>query len=487
MKKSFIAIVLIVVAIYAYLTFRFALNGYPGFIQDSTCFLPTAYFINHFHQLINPLYDAGLDPIQHRFLFYPPLFPCVVALINRLMPEFYNNMQVSQSFIDLMSLIVLLFAVYVYTIKRKVNASFTLYFLVILWLFALFSFYGVQEGRPEVLCKFFISCFLLNNVYQSKRFCNFNNGIIVTLNMITSPVSTFYLILITAGLLFYRNEFKLKPILQTALGFVIIAGIFAIFYPYHIIELIQALRQHSKNVIVNRYSTNSLKTFVSFYITYTYAPFLIFNFLIPIIYITRILVRKRMIIALGLLAVLSILVSYFSFRDMPMNYNMLVLSPVFFFVLFVIITQLFIGDKRSTLFKISSIGIVFILFVNSIGFIRRTLLFYGTQDENKITYNNFRTEFLKVAAQTNKGKKIGITFSLWPYCLDHYKNITLNQTDTSIQYLMVQQLYSGATEPPTLKDYKLIKNNFINKHPKLGKVPLGNTYPWFQTAVYERK
>ncbi|MEX8546713.1 MAG: hypothetical protein V5804_03850 [Mucilaginibacter sp.] len=487
MKKYLIAIVLIIVSIYACLTFTFAINGYPGFIQDSTCFLPTAYFINHFHQLINPLYDAGLDPINHRFLFYPPLFPCVVALINSLMPEFYNNMQVSLAIIDLMSLIILIVAVYIYTIKRKVNASFILCFLVILWLFALFSFYGVQEGRPEVLCKFFISCFLLNNVYQSKRFCNFNNGVLVTLNMITSPVSTFYLILITAGLLFYRNEFKLKPILQTALGFMVIAGVFTIFYPYHIIDLIQALRQHSKNVIVNRYSTNSLKTFINFYITYTYAPFLIFNFLIPVIYVARILVRKKMIIALGLLAVLSILVAYFSFRDMPMNYNMLVLSPVFFFVLFVMITKQFKGDKRSIQFKIVPLAIAFILLVNATGFIRRSLLFYNTQDEIKITYNNFRAEFLRVASQTNKGKKVGITFSLWPYCLDHYKNITLNQTDTSIQYLMVQQLYSGATEPPPLKDYKLIKNNFITKHPKLGKLPLGNTYPWFQTATYERK
>lgn len=487
MKKPLLTIILIIVSIYAYLTFAFAFNGYPGFIQDSTCFLPTAYFINHFHQLINPLYDAGLDPIHHRFLFYPPLFPYVVAFINNLMPEFYNNMQVSLALIDLLGLIVLLISVYIYASRRKINTSFTLCFFVVLWLFALFSFYGVQEGRPEVLCKFFISCFLLNNVYNSKRFCNFNNGVLVTLNLITSPVSTFYLILITLGLLFYRNEFKVKPILQTALGFVVIAGIFAMVYPYHILELIQALRQHSKNVIVNRYSTNSFQAFVSFYITYTYAPFLIFNFLIPVIYVARILIRKGMVIALGLLVILSVLVSYFSFRDMPMNYNMLVLSPVFFFVLFAIIIQLFLGDKRSISLKMATFALTFVLLVNSIGFIRKTLLFYSTQDSNKITYNNFRTEFLKVAAQTTQGKKVGITFSLWPYCLDHYQNITLNQTDTSIQYLMVQQLYSGAIEPPPLKGYQLIQNNFITKHPKLGKLPLGNIYPWFQTAIYERK
>ncbi|RYX84285.1 hypothetical protein EON73_03385, partial [bacterium] len=111
MKFTFKSLLLVIVFAYLLLTFLFAFNGYPGFIQDSTCFLPTAYFINHFHQLINPLYDAGLDPLQHRFLFYPPLFPYIVAAINQLMPEFYNNMMVSLTLIDNLSLLLLLTSV----------------------------------------------------------------------------------------------------------------------------------------------------------------------------------------------------------------------------------------------------------------------------------------------------------------------------------------------------------------------------------------
>lgn len=486
MKLVFKIILVVILIAYACIVFDFALNGYPGFIQDSTCFLPTAYFINHFHQLINPLYDAGLDPVQHRVLFYPPLFPYVIAWINSTIPNFFNNMYVSQTVIDLSSTIVLLISIRVYLLKQNVSSSTKLYLFSILWLVALFSFYGIQEGRPEVLCKFFLSCFILNNVYKSKSFCNLNNGVIVCLNLITSPVSTFYLMLITLCLMIYNNEFKIKPIIITLLGFGIVLGCFTIVYPYHVMELVKGLQQHSKNVISNRYSTNSLKTFISFYITYTYAPLLIINFLIAVFYTGYIVLKKDKIISFTLLIILSCLVSYFSFKDMPMNYNMLVLSPIFFFILFVLFFKIINTSKKNTYLNGISVTIVFVLFVNSVGFVRKTLLFYSTKDK-KVSYVDFRNEFIKTLRLTDKNKKVGITFSLWPYCLDQYQHITLNKTDTTIQYLMLQQSYTGSTEPLPEPNFKLIKNNFITDHPKLGKLPLGNIYPWYQTATYERK
>jgi len=485
MQKLIFFLIIIILG-YIFLTFLFAFNGYPGFIQDSTCFLPTAYFINHFHQLINPLYDAGLDPIQHRFLFYPPLFPYVIAFINNLMPEFYNNMAVSLTIIDNLSLLVLLLSIVNYTYKNSIKVSGNLYLFGMLWLIAIFSFYGIQEGRPEVLCKLFISCFLLNNIYQSKRWCNFNNGLLVGLNLITSPISTFYLMIITVGLLIYRHNFKLKPIVQTLFGFAIVLGIFSILYPYHLSELIHSLQKHSQNVIVNRVSTGGFKNFIQFYITYAYAPFLIVNFVLAVFYVGYISIKRNQLLVLGLLLLLTILVSYFSFKDMPMNYNMLVLSPLFFFVLFVIYIEIS-KRKLSTLFVKSVTSILVItLFVNSTGFIRKTLLYFGTQDQ-QVSGADFHQEFMKVYHLNPKNKKIAVSFSLWPYCLDQYKNITMNNLDTAVQYEISQQLYSGSTEPKPENGFKLIKNNFIIKHPKLWKIPLGNTYPWFQTAIYERK
>ncbi|MGI4805973.1 MAG: hypothetical protein ACRYFL_14500 [Janthinobacterium lividum] len=482
--KSVLALLLFV---YTFLTFLFAFNGYPGFIQDSTCFLPTAYFINHFHQLINPLYDAGLDPLQHRFLFYPPLFPYVIAFINRLMPEFYNNMAVSLTLIDDLSLIVLLMNVGIYIRKNSIRITANLYLFAIFWLVALFSFYGIQEGRPEVLCKFFIACFLLNNIYQNKKLVDFNNGLLVGLNLITSPISTFYLMIITVGLLIYRNNFKLKPIVQTLIGFAIVLSVFSVLYPYHLSELIHSLQKHSQNVIVNRVSTGGFKNFVQFYITYAYAPFLIINFALAILYVGYVSIKKNKLLVFGLLLLLTVLVSYFSFKDMPMNYNMLVLSPLFFFVLFVIYTKIHQKRVSNIFLKTVSSVLVLVLLVNSTGFIRKTLLYFSTQDQ-KVSGEAFRKDFIQVYKLTPKNKKIAISFSLWPYCLDHYKNITMTNLDTAVQYEISQQLYSGSNEPKPENGFKLIKNNFITKHPKLlGKLPLGNTYPWFQTAVYERK
>ena len=486
MKPVLKALLTILFFAYVYLTFLYAFNGYPGFIQDSTCFLPTAYFINHYHQLINPLYDAGIDPIHHRFLFYPPLFPYTIAYILRLMPEFYNNIQISLTVIDFLSITVLFISLYFYVKKNQVQFSVLLYCFSIIWLLALFSFYGIQEGRPEVLCKFFIACFLLNNVYQSKRFLHFNNGLIIGLNLITSPVSTFYLMLINLGLLTYQNNFRLKPIVQTLLGFGIVLGCFTIVYPYHIAELLKGLQKHSQNVIVNRYAVDYFGNFIRFYITYAYSPFCIFNLLVAIGYIAFLLIRRNKIISLGILFILTIVISYFSFKDMPMNYNMLVLAPLCFFIIFVVFIEILKRKVNSFFLRASSFILIVILFVNSTGFIRKTLLFFNTQD-NKVTYQDFRKEFIKVYDATPKDKKIAISFSLWPYCLDKYKSITLSNTQSYIQYEMDQQLYSGLSKPVPHAGFKLIHTDFISKKPKFEKIPLGNIYPWFQTAVYERK
>lgn len=485
MKITLITVLAVILSVYTFLTFLFAFNGYPGFIQDSTCFLPTAYFINHFHQLINPLYDAGLDPVQHRFLFYPPLFPYIIAYLLRLMPEFYNNISVCLTLIDFLSIVVLLISIYVYVKKKQIQHSVALYLFSIIWLFGLFSFYGIQEGRPEVLCKFFIACFLLNNIYQSKRFCNFNNGLFVALNLITSPISTFYLMIITLGLLVYQNNFKLKPIVQTLLGFGMILFCFSILYPYRIIELIQGLQKHSQNVIVNRYAVDYFGNFIRFYITYAYTPFCILNLWISIGYVGYVLVKRNQLICVGLLFILTCLISYFSFRDMPMNYNTLVLAPLCFFILFVIFTKILEKSSRSIFLKVSSFVLMLVLLVNSTGFIRKTLLFFGTQD-SRVSYIDFRKEFIKLYNKTDKDKKIAISFSLWPYCLDKYKNIILSNTGSTVQYEMAQQQYSGSSEPPEHPGFTLINNGFISKRPKLGKIPLGNTYPWFQTAVYQK-
>ncbi len=486
MKITLKTVLIAIFFVYVLLSFLYALNGYPGFMQDSTCFLPTTYFINNYHQLINPLYDAGIDPIQHRFLFYPPLFPYTVAFIIRLLPNLENNILVALTLIDFFSIVLLFVSVYTFYKKNKLKPTVFSWLFLVAWMLSLFSFYGVSEGRPEVLSKLFIACFLLNNVrYREKRFYNFFDGLIIGLNLITSPISTFYLIVIKLGLYTYYSNFKLKPILQAIAGFAVVMVVFTLFYPYHIGELIAGMSKHSQNAIFNRVDPDTIKKFVSVYIISPYVPLSIGFFCMTICYVYYLLLKKKKALTLALLIVLTGMISFFSFKDMFMNYNLLVLAPIYFFLLFIIFSK--INQKLFTFFNKTLFAILMmVLLINSVGFIRRTLLFFNSQD-NKVSYSDYRKDFINVYNKIDKNKKITITFSLWPYCLDKFKNITMSYTDTSVQYRMIQQLYSGQSEPQNQDGFKVIKNKFITKHPKVGNIPLGNTYPWFQTAIYKRK
>src|ERR1700743_1476840 len=91
MKFIPIKLALFIFLICAVITFLFAFHGYPLLGVDSVCFLPTSYFINHYHQLVNPLYDAGIDTLHHKFIFYPPLFPYVISLITHVMPGYFTD------------------------------------------------------------------------------------------------------------------------------------------------------------------------------------------------------------------------------------------------------------------------------------------------------------------------------------------------------------------------------------------------------------
>lgn len=488
MKKILGIILIAVLSGYIILSFIYAVDGYPGFVQDAVCFLPTTYFINHYHQLINPFYDAGLDPVKHRFLFYPPLFPYVIAYILRILPDHTNNIQIALTVIDSINILLLLFSIYIYAKKKKIQGSTYLYLFLIFWLLGLFSFYGISDGRPEILCRFFITLFIINNLLRNKKYYNLIDGLLIGLNLITSPISAFYLIIIKAGLLFYRKEFNVKSIVLSLAGFSFIILCFLLLYPYHISELIHTMQQHSKNVILNRSEENPIKNLFKYYILNPYNPLGIFTIFTSLGYVFYQLFKKRDVICIIVFLLFIGVMSYFCFRNMGLVYNMFVLTPITFFILFVIFTNS-IFKISNPFFKIMPVIIVLLLLINSVGYIRKTLLYFSTE-KNKFSYTDFRREFIKVLNVSDKSKKIVMTYSLWPYCLDKYENVVFRTTqsdpDSDTQYIIVQQLYSGQLQPASKKDFEVVDNKFIQDHPKLGKLPLGNVIPWFQIAVYKR-
>ncbi len=388
--------------------------------------------------------------------------------------------------IDVSSVIIMLTSVYIFIKKNVIKPSFLLYIFLIFWTLALFSYFGISEGRPETLSTFFIACFLLNNVSYPKSFSNLINGLLVGLNAINSPVSTFYLIIITTGLLFYRNDFKVKPILQTAIGFILVLTCFAFFYPYHLTELIQGMSKHSHNSIFGRVSADRIGYFYGIYILSIFHPLTAFTFLISIVYTFYLLVEQKKSVVIVLFIILVAMSFYFSFKIIENAYNMFVLSPLFLFMVMVFFVDIYNQKILTNYLNLSSIALIFLLFVNTLGFIRTTLVFFCTQDK-KVSFEDFRKDFKTLSNRVKKNKKIYVTFSLWPYCLDGYKQIARSPSDTSIQFMMVQQSNSGHMQPAEIDGYKLIKNGFISDHPKLGKFQISNTYPWYQTAIYERE
>ncbi|MGI4020464.1 MAG: hypothetical protein ACRYFA_03085 [Janthinobacterium lividum] len=475
--------------LYAILSFTYATNGYPCFFQDALCFLPTSYFINHHHQLINPLYDAGIDAITHKFLFYPPLFPYVVALICKLLPDNYTQIRTALTLIDISSIIVILRSAYVYIKKYNINYNFYLYLLLAVWTFALFSFHGVFDGRPEILANFFIACFILNNLYNEKRFFNYINGILIGLNAINSPISTFYLIIITIGVLFYSNSFKIKPIIQTVTGFTIVFGCFTLLYPYQLTDLLHGLLKHSTNVVVNRAKTGSdrLKWIRDIYFISQFHPIAALSFLISIFFTLNLLIKQKKVLSVLCFILLFASIYFFAFKNVLMAYNMFVLSSIYMFVLLIILINILNKQTHTNVLNKSFWVLIILLFVNSLGLFRTAVVFFSTQDK-KVPLANLGKEIDFLSKKLRKDKKIYVTFSLWEPSLNKVNSvISYTPMDNPVvQFIIFQQSNSGLNNAPEISGFKLIKNGFIPDHPMIGRFKIGNTYPWYQTAIYER-
>ncbi|RYY07908.1 MAG: hypothetical protein EOP43_01830 [Sphingobacteriaceae bacterium] len=486
-------IFIILLFCYAALAITFALHSYPLFRQDAICFLPTSYFINHNHQLINPLYDAGIDPTNHRFLFYPPLFPYVIALIVKLLPQSSGEVHLALTIINICGLIVTMLCAYIYIKRNTIKFNYLLYAFIGMWVVTLFSFNEIFEGRPEILCNFFIACFLFNNLYQAKAYSNFFNGFIIGLNAITSPISTIYLSIIIVGILFYHHSFKLKPILQIVIGFALVVSFFIVLYPYHLIDLYHGLIKHSTNVVVNRANAGGdrLNWLKGIYITTPFHTLIGVTFLISILYLLYLLIKQRKWISLICFFILIAAINYFAFKNVMMSYNMYVLAYFCMFLLLVFFIDI-INRKVFLKFTSTLVMVLFLLLlVNSVGLARTTLVFFNSRDK-EVPVNDLRKDIKLLSAKLEKDKKIYVTFSLWPACLDQTQSVVSNTIlgapvdNPSFQYIIMQQSNSGQSMPPVIPNYKLIKNNYIQEHPMFFNVKIGNTYPFYQTAIYER-
>ncbi|MXV16421.1 hypothetical protein [Hufsiella ginkgonis] len=472
------------------ITFVFAYNGYPLFSIDSSCFVPAGYFIRHTHALVNPFYDGGVSTTPGNFLFYPPLFPCVIALVSGMLPSHLNSLAATLTLLDTLTVAVLLLSLYRYIPKSRHRGTWITALFSAVWLTALFSFQGISPGRPEILCKLFISLFILNNLYPGSRKRNLFNGVLTGLTAITSPISTFYLLPMMWCVLLYREELTLRTVFETMAGAAFVFLLFAVFYPYKISELVTAMVAHSRNVIFHRYEESLLGGFKTNHL-FTLNPLSVVSFFAALVIALSALLRKKKYRVIFPLTLLVAVVCYFSFRSMPMSYNLYVLTPPVFFIIFVWYVNTGEGVRLTGRHGIAQWLLIVLLAVNATGFIRRVAVFAAARDRF-VTASYFRDEFESLQRKIRQGEKISITSGLWPYCLDRSDRVIIAYSgeqipsDTAVRFLMVQQSYSGRLEPEVYPGFHIIKDGFIRQNVRLAGLKISNTYPGYQIAIYER-
>jgi hypothetical protein len=470
------------------LAWVFALNGYPLFIDDSDCFLPTAHFINHYNLLIDTLYDPQIG-LNDKFLFYPPLFPYVIALLVKLVPGYLHMYQFALILIDSLTELILIYCIYLYTAKHRHKNSVSAYFFYAIWVVALFSFHEIVSGRPEILGKLFVALFILNNLRKTGR-QHFINGLLIGFSAINSPIATFYLIIITGCILFYTWSFNLRQVTTIIAGLMVVFIPFIILYPYTVTDLILTMQQHSKKVIFTRTDT-SLALFIRYHMAFI-IPLSIGPSVVALFYVLYKLNAAKKYYTFCLVLILMFVAAYFAFKSMPLYYNLYVLSPIVLFIVFILFVKTQQNEDKYS--RVLGIFLIILLAVNSVGFIRKTAVFIAIQN-NYITSANYKKTFTSVTKSLPVNKKVAVSPGLWPFSMDKIKQLTIIHSnyemeilaDTAVKIVIIQQSNSGLAVPKRFNHFKLINNQFIKNKVKLMGVTLGNTYPGYQVAIYERQ
>lgn len=488
MRRFLFTVIIAVAVICTIINFVSAANNYPLFIGDSYCFLPTSYFISHFDKLINPLYNAGLTANGDKFLFYPPLYPYVISFINNLLPDNSTNYFLSLNIINSLTIFILLASIY--KVCKGISGPRIMIFLFgIVFTTAIFTFTDISEGRPEILCMLYLSLFILNNFAYRNKFSDIINGILIAINIFTSPISGFYLIILNVMVLVYYQQLTIKNILQAVAGGLIILVLFFVLYPYHIADLINSMRTHSRNVVFNRKDPNDWAVFRNFHILT--GPLAIAPFVIVPIYFALKYIKQKKYVLLSALVILIMVVAYFGFKSLSMRYNLYVLSPLILFMMTVIFKESL--SQKGFYNKALQFLILLILGINSTSFIKGAVVFLSSQ-HRFVKAQSFQQDMKALVVKTNPSKKIAITIGLWPYCLEYAKQVKVIRStddavqDTTVKYIVFQQIYSGEPSPRQLPGFKIIKDSFVRQNVKLWGISLGHTQqPGYQTAIYERE
>jgi hypothetical protein len=423
----------------------FAISGYPLLGGDSYAFLPTAIHISRGEGLVNELY---MPTGQKEMLYYPPLFPYFQSLL--LFGNKINSIFISLSITSIATLGVSILIIR--KLIQHIDASFSKFVLIFILLAGISTGLDISPGRPEILVNLLITLAISVYVFKPK-WAPVYYGVLLTLIGLCSVVTGIYATLILTLLYIYNKE-NLKNYLMTIFSAIILFILFLSTYPYSFLDLISTLYSESQKVVFFRNDVFVATDFINYHITNPTYSFYFLLFLISVIIIFVQVLKSALQITM--LACILALIYYFGFRNLAHNYNV---YNLYLLYVFIILVQF----KSYPRFKYI---LFFIFLLMSVGFTRRTFLYFYFYEEQATINSAFSK--LKNYTITNFNKNT----SLWPFMFYKSEENIVDSSSCSIY----QQTY-GNIEHNTFANIQVQNTRFESF--KLGAVTIANNPPFY--------
>lgn len=422
----------------------FAYNGYPLLGGDSYCFGPTAIHLDKGDGLINEIYaPTG----KQEMLFYPPLFPYFQSLL--LFTNKPNELFISYSITSILALFFMMNVVW--KLLSNTTSSSIKFILLFVISIGIASGLDISSGRPEILINLLVSIglfiFISNFKYEDYFY-----GILLALIGITSVVTSVYVFLILL-LIYSYNKKKIYNYIKVAISSAFVFIVFLVVYPYNFIELIQTMQAEAQKIVFARNDVYSFKEFINYHIIYPSYTFYFLLFFSSLIFI----ISKVYTSAWQLILLTAVLffIIYFGFRNLATNYYVYNI-----YLVYVTITiSWFVKHRYNAL-------LVFLFALSSIGFVRRSALFFYYFDESAVV-NTVNKTLLNYNIQNYSDNA-----SFWVF--NYYRNSTPN---TNLQFNIYQQVYSAGF---MLNKNEIIEKKFTNNKPfRLFGLTIANNPPFY--------
>ncbi len=436
------------------LAILFAIDGYPLLGGDSYSFLPTAIHIHRGDGLINVLYAPTGDT---KMLFYPPLFPYFQSLF--LFTDLPNELFISLSITSICTLFVMMLVFYK-MLKPVKNEIYAISIFLLLML-GISTGLDTSSGRPEILVNLLLSIALLTYI-SAIKYDNYIYGVLLVLIGITSPVTSIYCIVMLVLYYSYKKKNFISYV-KVAISSSMVFLLFLAVYPYSFIDLLHTMASEAQKLIVSREEIYSVKEFVKYHLIAPNYTFYFMFFVASVVIVFKNIYKS--IQQLGIFFMLVALVIYFGFRTFPTNYYVYNIYLICFTIV-----------AHEMLKKPIKLMLVAMLLLASVGFVRKTFLyFYFVDDAATITAVHTKIKDFNIDNYRSNS-------SFWVYY--YYQNNTRKSIYT---HSIFQQAFSSEIkiENPDVLLIDFTRNDKLN----IGPLTIANNPPfyYYKLALHIKK